>query len=191
MKRLPFHFLITESDSDFTEFTNNKWILTAFCAGPGWNVTVYVPTTMGGLFDFPWNPSARQAVSNANVPYLFYYNNIAKDFPGTPADDFALIAAGNIYIPAGQHLFCIYSAGGSWLFVDGRLFMNNYYSYYYSYYNYYPSVGNCQYFWLEAGIHTITVNYFKHTGAAALELYMDGSLITVLNGELIGLYECF
>ncbi len=152
---------------------------------------MYVPTTMGGFYDFPWDPSARQAVSNANVPYLFYNNNITKDFPGTPADDFALIAAGKISISAGQHLFCIYSAGGSWLYVDGRLLISNYNSYYYYWYNnYYPLIGNCQYFWLEAGIHTITVNYFKHTGAAALEVYMDGSLITLLDGKLIGLYEC-
>lgn len=152
---------------------------------------MYVSTSSGGLFDFPWDPSARQAVSNANVPYLFYYNNITKDFPGTPADDFALIAAGNINIAAGQHFFCIYSAGGSWLYVDDRLFINNFYYYNYYYYNYYPTSGNCQYFWLEAGIHTITVKYFKHTGAAALELYMDGSLITPLKGKLIGLFECF
>ncbi len=158
--------------------TRSKLLTSSLTGMSGWNVTVYVPTSTGGFYDFPWDPSARQAVSNSKVPYLLYNDNIDVDFPGTPADDFALIAAGNIYIPAGQHLFCIYSAGGSWLYVDGRLFMNNYYSYYYYYYNHYPSVGNCQYLWLEAGIHTITVNYFKHTGAAVLELYMDGSLIT-------------
>jgi hypothetical protein len=135
---------------------------------------VYVPTSMGGFFDFPWDPSARQVVSNANVPYLSYHDDFAKDFPGTPADDFALIATGTIAVSAGSHQFCTVSAYGSWLFVDGTYILNNYY-YNYSY---------CQNVQLATGIHTITVNYFKHTGPSGmLEVYMDGSLIIILNGK--------
>ena len=169
--------------------------LISFCAGwSGWNVTVYVPTSMGNFSDFPWDPSARQAVSSAIVPYLSFQNNFAQAFPVTPADNFALIATSNIAVSAGSHQFCTSSQAGSWLFVNGSLLVtNDYYSncWYYLRYGYYwlywycvnPA---CQYIQLNEGVHNITVNYFKHQALfgsrAALEVSMDGSLI-ILDGK--------
>jgi hypothetical protein len=170
----------------------------AFAGGSGWNVTVYVPASMGNFSDFPWNPSARQAVGNAFVPYLSLRDNFAEAFPGTPADDFALIATSNISVSAGSHQFCTTSHDGSWLFVDGSLLIRNdisslYCSEYlrYGYYWYYwycmnPSSA-CQHIQLSEGVHTITVNYLKqkvnHSGSlTALAVSMDGSLI-ILNGK--------
>ena len=166
------------------------------CAdGPGWNVVVYVPASMGNFSDFPWDPSARRAVGNAIVPYLSFNDNFAQAFPGIPADDFALIATGNITVSAGYHQFCTTSHDGSWLFVDGSLLMSNDYylnCWYYSrygYYWYYSYCVNpvCQYIQLSEGVHTITVNYFKqqvnHSGSrTALEVSMDGALV-VLTGK--------
>jgi hypothetical protein len=143
---------------------------------PGWNVTVFVPTSMGGFSDFPWDPSARQVVSNANVPYLSYHDDFAKDFPGTPADDFALIATSNIAVSAGYRRFCTNSADGSWLFVDSRLLVIHQ--------GLHSASISCQSIYLDEGIHTISVNYFAHDGSATLEVYMDASLITgILNGK--------
>ncbi len=144
---------------------------------------MYVPTTMGDLFDFPWNSSAWQVVSNANVQCLYYYNDFAKDFPGTPSDNFALNATGDFVTTSwGSHSICTASAGDLSLYLDGRLLVRS---------NFYPNsesypMGDCQSSWLEPGIHTITVNYVKRTGSlAALMVYMDGSLI-VSNGKPVG-----
>jgi hypothetical protein len=139
-------------------------------------VTVYVPTSMGGFSNFPWDPSARQVVSNANVPYLSYHDDFAKDFPGTPADDFALIATSSIAVSAGYHRFCINSDDGSSLFVDSRLLVDNQ--------GLHSASSACQVLYLDEGMHTITINYFEHAVSATLEVYMDTSLITgILNGK--------
>ena len=174
------------------------------CAGgSGWNVTVYVPASMGGFSDFPWDPTARQAVSSAIVPYLSFQNNFAQAFPGTPADNFALIATSNITVSAGSHQFCTSSRDGSWLFVDGSLLVtNDYYSncWYYSRYGYYWLYSYCvnpacKYIQLNEGVHTITVNHLKqHVNRfgswAALEVSMDGSLI-ILDGKAPQIVYCF
>ncbi len=164
----------------------------SICAcGPGWNVTVYVPASMGNFSDFPWDPSARQAVGNAIVPYLSLRDNFTEAFPGTPADDFALIATSNIAVSAGYHQFCTTSHDGSWLFVDGSLLISSQYYQYYQDYDSWQAYSRwysaCQYIQLSEGVHTITVNYLKlqvdRSGSwAALEVLMDGSLI-VLNGK--------
>ncbi len=141
-------------------------------------MTVYAPTSMGGFSYFPWDPSERQIVSNANVTILSYHNNFTEDFPGTPAGDFALIATSKIAITAGEHVFCTTSQDGSWLYVDEMLFISNYY---WTMGYDYPVCQNIQ---LNQAIHNITVMYFKHTGSSAsLEVSMDGSLITALNGK--------
>ena len=152
---------------------------------------MYVPASMGNFSDFPWDPSARRAVSNAIVPYLSFHDNFAQAFPGIPADDFALIATGNITVSAGYHQFCTTSHDGSWLFVDGSLLISSqYYQYYQDYYSWqmysrwYPA---CQYIQLSEGVHTITVNYIKQqvnrSGSwAVLEVSMDGVSI-VLTGK--------
>ena len=138
-------------------------------------MTVYVPTSMGGFSDFPWDATARQVVSQAIVPYLSYHENFAEDFPGTPAEDFALVATSAIAVSAGNHQFCANSDDGSWLYVDGSLLINNQGTHS-------PNTA-CQYIWLNEGIHKITVKYFKHTGSlATLEVSMDGSLI-ILTGK--------
>jgi hypothetical protein len=150
---------------------------------------MYVPTSMGNFSDFPWDPSLRQAVSNAVVVYLSFLDNFAEAFPGTPADDFALIATGNIAVSAGYHQVCTTSLDGSWLFVDGMLkFNNNIYLNYWNY-GYYDYPITCQNIQLNEGIHTITVYYFKQhanrTGSrATLDVWMDGSLIN-LNGKTL------
>jgi hypothetical protein len=147
-------------------------------------VTVYAPTSMGRFSDFPWDPSVRKVVSNANVTILSYHNNVAEDFPGTPAEDFALIATSNIAVKAGEHVFCTTSQDGSWLYVDGRLLVINYDYRNWWWYDYPVTV--CQKIQLDEGIHSITVNYFKHTTSwATLEVSMDGSLITALNGKAL------
>jgi hypothetical protein len=154
--------------------------LTTVC-GPGWNVTVYVSTSRGNFSDFRWDLSGQNVANNVVVQYLSFHNDFAEAFPGTPVDDFALVAIGNITVSAGYHQFCTTSHDGSWLFVDGRLLVsNNHYWYMYMY----PACQNIQ---LSEGIHTITVNYYKQhanrTGStAALEVSMDGSLID-LNGK--------
>ncbi len=140
-------------------------------------MTVYVPTSTGGFSDFPWDPSSRHVASYAIVPYLSYHDNFAEDFPGTPAHDFALIANSIISLSAGNHQFCTNSDDGSWLYVDGSILINNQ--------GIHSSVSACQYSWLNEGIHTITVKYFKHTGSSAtLEVSMDGALIVFeVNGK--------
>jgi hypothetical protein len=157
----------------------------SFAGGPEWNVTTYTPTLRGKFFSFPWDPSARHVVGNAIISYLSYHDNFAEAFPGTPADNFALSATGNITVSAGYHRFCTTSLDGSELFVDGRLLFrvdnNNYWN---SWYFMHPV---CQDIQLDEGIHTITVNYFKQhvnqTGSVSLlEVSMDGSLI-ILNGK--------
>ena len=158
---------------------------------------VYVPASMGNFSAFPWDPSARQAVGNAIIPYLSLRDNFAEAFPGTPADDFALIATSNISVSAGYHQFCTKSFDGSWLFVDGNLLVSNEYylnCWYYSRYGYYWYYSYCmdpacQYIHLSEGAHTITVNYLKQQvdrfgSRAALEVSMDGSLI-ILNGKAL------
>ncbi len=153
-------------------------------------MTVYVPIeSMGNFYDFPWDPSVRRAVSSAFVPYLSFHDNFAEAFPGTPADDFALVATSNIAIVAGYHEFCTTSHDGSWLFVDGRLLVSNDYFYWHCWYgnSWYCNRPVCQYIQLNEGVHSITVNYFKQPAdrsgsRAALEVSMDGSLI-VLNGK--------
>ena len=151
--------------------------LTSSCAGgSGWNVTVYVPTSIGGFADFPWNLSARKAVSNGIVPYLFYHDNFAENFPGTPTEDFALTATINIAVAAGNYQFCTTSSDGSWLYVDGSLAVKNQ--------GLHAPMTVCQSNYLYyTGIHTIRVNYFKHAGSSTtLEVSMDGSF-TISNGK--------
>ncbi len=150
---------------------------------------MYVPTTMGGFYGYPWNSSAWQVVSNVNVPYLNYYNDFSKDFPGAPADSFALNATSDVVTTSwGYHSICTTSAGDLWLYLDGRLLVSNNF-----YRNSYP-ISTCQSPWLEPGIHTIIVNYAKRTGSSAtLAVYMDGSLL-VSNGKPVGpvyLMLCF
>ena len=167
-----------------------KALISSCAGGSGWNVTVYVPASMGDFSYYTWDPSARQAVSSAIVPYLSFQNNFAQAFPGTPASDFALVATSNVAISAGTHQFCTNSRDGSWLFVDGRELISNYYSWYYPesfwqmYYRYFSFCSDIQ---LSEGVHTITVKYLKHqfnrSGSwAALEVSMDGSLI-IPNGK--------
>ncbi len=137
---------------------------------------VYIPTSMGGFSDFPWDPSTRQVVSNAIVPYLSYHDDFAKDFPGTPDDNFALIATSNIAVSAGYHQFCVHSDDGSSLFVDSRLLVDHQ--------GLHPSSTECQIIHLDEGIHSIAVNFFEHFEGATLEVYMDASLITgMLKGK--------
>jgi hypothetical protein len=144
--------------------------------GSGWNVTVYVPTSMSGFSEFPWDPSTRQVFSNVIVPYLSYRDDFAEALSRMPTEDFALIATKYISVSAGYHQFCTASIDGSWLFVDGTLLVSN------TYYGLYPA---CQSILLSDGIHNITVNYFKQQvnrmdSKPALEVSMDGSFI-VLN----------
>ncbi len=139
-------------------------------------MTVYVPTSMGGFSNFPWDQSARQIVSDTIVPYLSYHDDFAKDFLGVPDDDFALIATSNIAVSAGYHEFCTNSDDGSSLFVDSRLLVNNQ--------GLHAASTACQIIHLDDGIHTIAVNFFEHGGSAILGVYMDASLITGnLNGK--------
>ena len=154
-------------------------------------MTVYVPTSMGDLSDFPWDSSAQRAVSSAIVPYLSFHDNFAEAFPGTPAQNFALTATSKIVVSAGSHEFCTTSRDGSWLFVDGSLLVsNNYFSWNHDcWYRdfWYCMRPVCQYIQLNEGVHTITVNYLKQPddrfgSSAALEVSMDGSSI-VLNGK--------
>ena len=161
-----------------TNKTNVKWALTSSAGGPGWNVTVFVPASASSFSDFPWDPTFRQVVSNVIVSYLSYHDDFAKDFPGTPANDFAIVATGNVAVSAGYHVFCTFSYDGSSLFVDGTRLFDNYGTYMHP---------TCGYIRLNEGIHTITVNYFKQhanrTGSrASLEVSMDGSLI-IMNGK--------
>jgi hypothetical protein len=152
-------------------------LIISFTCGPGWNVTMFVHNSIGDFFDFIWNPSTRQVVSYAIVPYLSYHDNFADDFPGTPNEDFALIASTSFSVTGYLwHEFCTKSDDGSWLhvYVDGNNVVNKGLN---------SPLSACQNIWLNEGIHTITVNYFKHTGRwATLEVLMDGSLIT-FNGK--------
>jgi hypothetical protein len=160
-----------------------------------------VPTSMGSFSGFPWDPSVRQAVSNAIVPFLSFHDNFSEALSGTPAGNFALVATGHIAVSAGNHQFCTTSQDGSWLFVDDSLVVSNeyysscwYYSRYYGYYGY-CMYTVCQYIFLSEGIHPITVNFFKQqadlTGSrVALEVSMDGTLIN-LNGKAPQNIFCF
>ncbi len=130
-------------------------------------MTVYVPTSTGYFSDFPWDPSARRAVSSAIVPYLSFDENFAEAFPGTPAQNFAFVATSDIAISAGLHEFCTTSDDGSWLFVDGSLLINNG--------GVHPPFAVCQNIQLIEGMHTIVVNHFQHLGWARLDVYMDGA----------------
>ncbi len=127
--------------------------------------------TSGSFSDFPSNPSARRVVSQAFVPALNYYNNFAKDFPGTPPgtpnDDFALVATVTFTVDAGNHRFCTTSDDGSWLYIDGNLVVNNG--------GQHGDKSVCQYIWLSSGAHTATVNFFDIGGSAILYVSMDGS----------------
>jgi hypothetical protein len=140
----------------------------------GWDVTVYTPTSTSGFQDFPWNSSARRAVSHANVPILSYSDNFTLHFPGTPDDDFALTATSTVSAEAGHRQFCTSSDDGSWLYVDGGLLINNQ--------GLHASQTVCQYIELSAGIHSVAVRFFEHTGAASLEVSMDGSPIGFRDG---------
>ncbi len=138
-------------------------------------MTTYAPTSISGFADFPWDLSTWQVVSNDIVPYLSYHNNFAEAFPGTPANEFALAATGNIAVSAGNHQLCITSQNGSWLFVDGELLI-------YNQGQTSTTATVCQDIQLDEGIHNTTVNYFKQqanrTGSGAtLEVSMNGSLI--------------
>jgi hypothetical protein len=152
-----------------------------FAGGSGWNVTVYAPTSRGNFLDFPWDPSTRQVVSNGVVPALYYHDNFAAAFPGTPVNDFALVASGNIAVAAGSYQFCTTSNNGSWLFVDGVLLVYNQ--------GLHATATACQSIQLSEGIHTTTVNYFKQqfnrtVSGATLEVSMNGSLIILqINGK--------
>jgi hypothetical protein len=124
---------------------------------------------MSGLFDFPWEPYSRQVVINANVQNLSYHDDFAIDFPGTPPNNFALFATGDIAVKAGYHQFCIESDDGSWLYVDNSLLINNQ--------GMHSAFSACQYIQLLGGNHNITVMYFQSYGSATLEVSMDGFLI--------------
>jgi hypothetical protein len=143
----------------------------------GWDVTVYVPTLTGGTFqDYPWDPSRRRVFSRANVPYLSYQSNLAKDFPNIPADNFALLATRTIAVNAGTYQFCIRSDDGSWLWVDGIQILNNG--------GLHVEGTFCKNIQLSAGNHNITVNYFEHEGSEILDVSVDDSYLPLQGNAL-------
>ncbi len=130
---------------------------------------MFAPQTGSSFQNFPWDPSERRVISHTTVPYLSYRNNFINDFPGTPADDFALLATRTLVVAAGNHQFCITSDDGSWLWIDSNQLLSNQ--------GMHDVITVCKDIMLPAGAYIITVNYFQHFFGKVLEVLMDGSSI--------------
>jgi hypothetical protein len=139
-----------------------------------------VPKSTSIFEDFPWDPSARQFYSYAEVPYLAFNDN----FPSiTPGYSFALVATSTIYASSsGSHRFCLSSDDGSWLNVDDSRLIDN------------PGrhgiISVCEDMVLTEGLHNITVYYFQRLGGAVLLVTMDGILIAPKGKFLCSVLPC-
>ena len=138
-------------------------------SGSGWDVTTYAKLS-GSLQDFPTNLEELNTVGHAHVQTLNYHNDFANDIPGTPADNFALVATGAITLDSGEHTFCTASDDGSWLYLDGTLLVNNG--------GLHGTVKVCATTSVTKGTHTVLVNFFERDGGAVLEVTLDGALLT-------------
>ena len=133
----------------------------------GWDVTTYAGTS---ITDFPTDLSKLRTVGHAHVQTLNYQNDFANDIPGTPSDDFALVAKGSITLDAGEHIFCTTSDDGSWLYLDGTLLVNNG--------GLHGPKKVCKTTSVSKGSHTVLVNFFERGGGAVLEVTLDNELLT-------------
>ena len=141
--------------------------------GSGWDVITYA-LLEGTLSDFPSDLAALHTVGHAHVQTLDYHNDFARDIPGTPDDNFALVATGAVTLAAGQHTFCTTSDDGSRLYLDGTLLVNNG--------GLHGPVQVCRTTTLQGGTHTVRVDYFERDGGAVLEVTLDGAFL-IPNGK--------
>ncbi len=129
-----------------------------------------MPNSANVFVNFPWDLAARRVYSQTNIPDLNFHDNFAAFIPGIPHENFALVATSTIsLVDSGSHRFCTASDDGSWLYVDGRLLVNNQ-----GQHIFYSVCADVQ---LAEGLHNISVMYFQGTGGAYLEATMDGFLI--------------
>jgi hypothetical protein len=138
-------------------------------SGSGWDVTTYA-LVGGSLQDFPSDLSKLNTVGHAHVQTLNYHDDFANDIPGTPDENFALVATGAITLSPGEHTFCTASDDGSWLYLDGALLVNNG--------GLHGTVKVCQTTSVAKGAHTVLVNFFERDGGAVLVVTLDDELLT-------------
>ena len=91
---------------------------------------------------------------------------MARDFPRAPPGGLALVATGAVDVPAGRHTLCTNSDGGSWLYLDGALLVDN------------PKPSNqtqvCQTAALAGGAHAVrALSLERGGGGAVLEVTLD------------------
>ena len=166
----------------YTMNMNNLCCDTFTTSGSGWDVTTYAKLSRS-LEAFPSNLGELNTVGHAHVQTLNYHDDFANDIPGTPHDNFALVATGAITLSPGEHTFCTASDDGSWLYLDGTLLVNNG--------GLHGPTEVCRTTTLQGGTHTVLVNFFERDGGAVLEVTLDGAFLTPNGKASAGVLEGF
>jgi hypothetical protein len=105
----------------------------------------------------------------AKIPYIQYngLNDFRKDIKETPSSNYEWAIYGNLKIQrAGEYTFCTTSQDGSFLYVDGRMVVNND--------GLHGAVQRCGKISLDASTHALYIPGFSHSGGAYMQAKYQG-----------------